>query len=160
LSAASQIKVLVTSRANLHLRAEKEVSVPPLQLPDLKQLPPLESLTQYEAVRLFIERALDAKRDFKVTNDNAPAVAEICHRLDGLPLAIELAAARIKILSPQAILARLQSRMKLLTGGARDLPARQQTLHATIEWSYDLLDEGQKKLFRRLAVFEGGRSLE
>src|SRR5439155_4093983 len=89
--------------------AEKEFSVPPLQLPDLKHLPPLESLSQYEAVRLFIERALDAKRDFQVTNENAPAVAEICHRLDGLPLAIELAAARIKILSPQAILARLQS---------------------------------------------------
>jgi predicted ATPase/class 3 adenylate cyclase len=160
LLAAPRLKVLVTSRARLQLRGEKEYSVPPLQLPNIKQLPTLEHLAQYEAVRLFTERAIDARSDFQVTNDNAPAVAEICVRLDGLPLAIELAAARIKILPPQAMLTRLQSRLKLLTGGARDLPARQQTLRRAIEWSYDLLDEGEKQLLRRLAVFAGGRTLE
>ncbi len=158
--AAPGLKVLATSRAALHLRGEKEYPVPPLSLPDPKNLPSLERLNQYEAVRLFIERATDAKPDFEVTNDNAPAVVEICVRLDGLPLAIELAAARIKILPPQAILSRLQSRLKVLTGGARDLPARQQTLRNTIEWSYDLLDEEEKKLFRWLAVFVGGCTLE
>ena len=112
--------------------------------------PPLERLTQYEAVRLFVERARAVKPDFKVTNENAPAVAEICVRLDGLPLAIELAAARIKMLPPKAMLQRLGSRLKLLTGGARDLPERQRTLRATIEWSYALLDEGEQILFARL----------
>jgi predicted ATPase len=151
---------LVTSRVPLRLQGEKEFPVPPLALPDAKQLPTLEHLTQYEAVRLFIERATDVKPDFRVTNDNAPAVAEICHRLDGLPLAIELAAARIRLLPAQALLARLQSRLKLLTGGARDLPARQQTLRGAIAWSYELLNEGEKQLFRRMAVFVGGRTLE
>ena len=160
LSASPHLKVLVTSRIALHLRGEKEYPVPPLDLPDALNLPPLERLTQYEAVRLFIERATDVKPDFQVTNENAPAVAEICTRLDGLPLAIELAAARIRLLPPQKMLERLQSRLKLLTGGARDLPVRQQTLKGAIEWSYDLLDEGEKQLFRRLAVFVGGRSLE
>ena len=160
LQAAPRLKALVTSRARLHMRGEKEYPVPPLSLPDPKRLPPLERLTQYESVRLFIERAADAKPDFQVTNENAPAVAEICHRLDGLPLAIELAAARIKILPPQAMLSRLESRLKVLTGGGRDVPARQQTLRNTIEWSYDLLSEGEKQLFRRLAVFVGGRTLE
>jgi predicted ATPase len=150
----------VTSRVSLRLRGEREYSVPPLQLPNPKQLPPLERLTQYEAVRLFIERAQAVKADFEVNNDNAPAVAEICARLDGLPLAIELAAARVRLLPPQAMLARLESRLKLLTGGARDLPARQQTLRNAIEWSYDLLDDAEKRLFRRLAVFVGGRTLE
>ena len=121
-----------------------------------RHLPPLERLTQYEAVRLFIERATDVKPDFEVTNENAPAVAEICARLDGLPLAIELAAARVRMLSPEALLTRLSQSLKVLTGGARDLPARQQTLRNTIEWSYDLLDEGEKQLFRRMAVFREG----
>ncbi|HEX9369598.1 MAG TPA: tetratricopeptide repeat protein, partial [Roseiflexaceae bacterium] len=116
--------------------------------------------TQYEAVRLFIERAQAAKPDFAVTNANAPAVAEICHRLDGLPLAIELAAARSAVLSPQALLVRLDQRLKLLTGGARDLPIRQQTLRDTIAWSYDLLDAAEQTLFARLAVFVGGARLE
>jgi non-specific serine/threonine protein kinase len=165
LAAAPRLKVLVTSRSGLHLRGEHEFPVPPLGLPPTgapggEPLPPIDRLTQYEAVRLFIERAVAVRPDFAITNDNAPAVAEICHRLDGLPLAIELAAARTRILAPQAMLAKLESRLKLLTGGARDLPARQQTLRGTIDWSYDLLDEGEKALFRRLAVFNGGRSLE
>ena len=111
-------------------------------------------------MQLFIERAQAVQADFAVTNENAPAVAEICERLDGLPLAIELAAARVKLFPPQALLARLDSRLKLLTGGARDLPARQQTLRNTIDWSYDLLDAGEQALFARLGVFVGGCTLE
>ena len=162
LQASALSKVLVTSRAPLRLRGEREYAVPPLQLPETRpgHLPPLEQLTQYEAVRLFIERATAVKADFQVTNDNAPAVAEICARLDGLPLAIELAAARVRLFPPQAMLRRLPERLELLTGGARDMPARQQTLRNTIEWSYDLLSEGHRQLFRRMAVFQGGRTLE
>jgi predicted ATPase len=160
LSAAPYLKVLATSRIPLRLYGEHEYSVPPLALPDLERPPSVESLTQYEAVRLFVERAQAAKGDFSVTNDNAPAVAEICYRLDGLPLAIELAASRIKVLSPQKMLERLGNRLKLLTGGARDLPERQRTLRSTIEWSYGLLEEGEKVLFARLSVFAGGRTLE
>jgi len=160
LQAAPQVKVLVTSRVPLKVRGEKEYPVPPLSVPDPHHLPSLDKLTQYEAVRLFIERATDVKPDFEVTNDNAPAVAEICVRLDGLPLAIELAAARIKMLPPEALLSRLSQRLKLLTGGAKDLPARQQTLRNTIEWSYDLLSEGEKQLFWRMAPFNGGRTLQ
>src|SRR5215212_7998467 len=160
ISTAPNVKILATSRIPLRLYGEHEYAVPPLGLPDPMQPPPVESLTQYEAVRLFVERAQAAKADFFVTNDNAPAVAEICHRLDGLPLAIELAAARIKVLSPQKMLARLSNRLKLLTGGARDLPERQRTLRSTIEWSYGLLEEGEKVLFAKLGVFAGGRTLE
>ena len=160
LSVAPGLKVLATSRAPLGLYGEHEFPVPPLTLPDLKCPPPLECLTQYEAVGLFVERARAIKPHFKVTNESAPAVAEICVRLDGLPLAIELAAARIKMLPPKAMLRRLGSRLKLLTGGARDLPERQRTLRATIEWSHALLDEGEQLLFARLAVFSGGRTLE
>src|SRR5215208_3437059 len=160
LGAAPGLKVLVTSRTPLRLYGEKEYAVPPLSVPDVKHLPDLKTLSQYEAVRLFIERAKSAKVDFEVTDESAPAVAEICVRLDGLPLAIELAAARIKMLPPRAMLHRLGSRLKLLTGGARDLPERQRTLRATIEWSYALLDEGEQLLFGRLAVFSGGRTLE
>src|SRR6185295_18023007 len=116
----------------------------------------LETLSQYAAVQLFIARAQDVKPDFAVTNQNAPAVAEICARLDGLPLAIELAAARVKLFAPEALLARLDNRLKLLTGGARDRPARQQTIRGTIDWSYQLLDEGEQTLFTRLGVFVGG----
>ncbi|MFN8474027.1 MAG: tetratricopeptide repeat protein [Anaerolineae bacterium] len=154
------LKVLVTSRACLEIRGEHEYPVPPLMLPDLEHLPTTESLSQYEAVRLFIERAVAIRPDFKVTNENAPAIAEICYRLDGLPLAIELAAARIRMLTPAAMLQRLSDPLKLLTGGPRDLPERQQTLRSTIAWSYDLLGESEKALFRRLAVFVGGFSLE
>ena len=111
---------------------------------------PRERLSHYEAVRLFIERAGAAKADFEITNENAPAVAEICARLDGLPLAIELAAARVKLLPPKAMLGRLGRRLKLLTGGARNLPERQRTLRGAIEWSHALLEEGEKTLFARL----------
>jgi predicted ATPase/class 3 adenylate cyclase len=158
--ACPKLKVLTTSRTPLSLYGEHEYSVPPLALPDPHQPPSVERLTQYEAVRLFIERAQAAKADFSITNDSAPAVAQICARLDGLPLAIELAAARIKLLTPQAMLARLGNRLKLLTGGARDLPERQRTLRSTIDWSYGLLEEGEKVLFGRLSVFAGGRTLE
>jgi predicted ATPase/class 3 adenylate cyclase/Tfp pilus assembly protein PilF len=160
LAGAPGLKVLATSRTSLRLYGEHVYPVPPLTLPDLERPPPLERLTQYEAVGLFVERAQALKPDFKVTNDSAAAVAEICVRLDGLPLAIELAAARITMLPPKAMLQRLTSRLKLLTGGARDLPERQRTLRGTIEWSHALLDEGEQLLFGRLAVFSGGRTLE
>jgi predicted ATPase/class 3 adenylate cyclase len=160
LSAAARVKVLATSRIPLGLYGEHEYAVGPLSVPDPRRLPPVEALSQYEAVRLFIERAGAAKAGFAVTNENAPAIAAICARLDGLPLAIELAAARTKLLPPKALLTRLGNRLKLLTGGAKDLPARQRTLRGAIEWSHDLLDEGEKTLFRRLAVFSGGRTLE
>jgi predicted ATPase/class 3 adenylate cyclase len=160
LAAAPKLRALVSSRAALRVYGEREFLVPPLRLPNLGQLPSLEQLTQYEAVRLFIERAQDVKPDFVVTNENAPAVAEICHRLDGLPLAIELAATRIRLLSPNTLLTRLASRLKLLMSGARNLPARQQTLRGAIDWSYNLLDEGEQRLFRRLGVFVGGCTIE
>ncbi|HET9910276.1 MAG TPA: tetratricopeptide repeat protein, partial [Anaerolineales bacterium] len=152
----SKLKILVTSRAGLSLRGERLYPVPPLALPDLMELPSLETLSQYAAVKLFIQRARAVKPDFAITNEMAPAVAEICHRLEGLPLAIELAAARSNLLSPNAILTRLERRLEFLTGGARDLPARQQTLRNAIVWSYDLLDEDEQKLFRWLSVFVGG----
>ncbi len=160
LAVAMGLKVLATSRAPLGLYGEHEFPVPPLTLPDLKSSPSLEGLTQYEAVGLFVERARAVKPDFEVTNESATAVAEICVRLDGLPLAIELAAARIKMLPPKAMLQRLSNRLKLLTGGARDLPERQRTLRGAIEWSHALLDQGEQVLFARLAVFSGGRTLE
>ncbi len=159
-SAAPRLKVLATSRIPLGIYGEHEYAVPPLSIPDPKRLPSVKVLSQYEAVRLFIERAEAAKADFEITNENAPAIAEICARLDGLPLAIELAAARIKLLPPKAILTRLANRLKLLTGGAKDLPARQRTLRGAIEWSHDLLEEGERTLFARLAVFSGGRTIE
>ncbi|NTU86304.1 MAG: protein kinase, partial [Chloroflexales bacterium] len=158
------LKILVTSRELLRLRGEHELSVPPLRAPARRRgahgAEPLEVLTQYEAVRLFIERAQVARPDFAVTSANAPAVAEICHRLDGLPLAIELAAARVRLLTPQALLARLGRPLKLLTDGARDLPARQRTLRGTIEWSYALLSPEEQALLARLSVFVGGWALE
>src|SRR5262249_60028402 len=131
------LKVLVTSRAVLRGYGEHEFHVPPLRLPDPDHPPTLERLTQYEAVRLFIERAQAVSADFAVTNENAPAVAAICHRLDGLPLAIELAAARIRLLPPQAMLARLEHRLPLLTGGARDAPVPPQTPRRPDPSSYD-----------------------
>ena len=134
--------------------------MPPLGLPKADSLPSLAALSKYSAITLFVQRAAAVKPDFKLTEENAGAVAEICARLDGLPLAIELAAARAKLLSPSAILSRLASRLQLLTGGARDLPARQQTLRQAIDWSYDLLSAPEQKLFRRLAVFRGGCTLE
>ena len=160
LAAAPHLKVLVTSRAALHLSGEREFLVPALALPELRHGVEIDTLTQYESVALFLERAQAAKRDFCITAENAPAIAELCVRLDGLPLAIELAAARVKLLPPEAMLRRLGERMKLLTGGARDLPARQQTLRAAIDWSYGLLTPDEQRLFARLAVFSGGCSLE
>jgi predicted ATPase len=186
LAGCPRLKVLVTSRAPLRLRGEQEFPVPPLPLPPIGpgfrrpegtrsfefRVPSsglgavgfpnseLGTFCQYAAVALFIQRAVAVKPDFAVTNENAPAVAEICSRLDGLPLAIELAASRIKLLPPQALLGQLGNRLQFLTGGARDLPARQQTLRNTIAWSYDLLSPDEQKLFRRLAVFAGGFTLE
>ena len=155
-----RLKVLVTSRMALRIRAEQEYAVPCLILPDPGHLPDVAALSQYEAVALFIARARAVKQDFQVTNATAPAVAEICVRLDGLPLAIELAAARIKLFPPQALLTRLGQRLSVLTGGAHDAPARQRTLRDTIAWSYQLLNEREQRLFRRLAVFVGGCTLE
>lgn len=160
LTACPKLKVLVTSRMGLHVRAEHEFIVPPLSLPNPKRLPDLVTLSQYEAVALFIQRSQAVKPDFQVTNANAPAVAAICARLDGLPLAIELAAARSKFFAPQALLTRLEQGLALLTGGARDLPARQQTLHAAIAWSYNLLAHHEQQLFRRLSVFVDGCTWE
>jgi predicted ATPase len=159
LAAGPRLKILVTSRAVLNVSGEHDRVVPPLTLPTLDASAP-ECLEQSQAVRLFVERARAAKADFAVTQENGPAVAEICRRLDGLPLAIELAATRVRILPPRAILARLERRLPLLTGGARDLPARQQTLRDTLAWSYDLLDAGERALFRRLSIFVGGCTLE
>jgi len=156
LAVCPRLKVLVTSREGLHVRAEREFPVPALALPDAKCLPDLAALSQYEAVALFIERAQAVKPEFQVTNTNAPAVAEICIRLDGLPLAIELAAARIRLFPPQALLTRLGQRLPLLTSSTRDVPTRQQTLCKTIQWSYDLLTVQEQRLFRRLSVFVGG----
>jgi predicted ATPase/DNA-binding winged helix-turn-helix (wHTH) protein len=160
LAMGANLKILVTSRAALHVHGEHEFPVPPLALPDPRSMPPVESLAQFPAVALFVQRALAAKPDFELNRENAPAVTEICARLDGLPLAIELAAARIKVLSPSSMLTRLASRLQLLTGGARDLPHRHQTLRAAMDWSYDLLNAAEQKLFRRLSVFVGGCNLE
>jgi len=154
------LKILVTSRASLHLHGEHEFPVPPLAVPDLARLPECESLELYAAVALFLERAQAIKPDFQLTKANARAIAEICARLDGLPLAIELAAARLKLLPPQALLARLEHRLRVLTSGAQNLPVRQQTLRNTIAWSYDLLDTPEQRLFRQLSIFVGGCTLE
>jgi predicted ATPase/class 3 adenylate cyclase len=156
-----KLKMLVTSREPLNVRVEHIYPVPPLSLPVLggKSLP-LEKLNQSDAVRLFIERAQAVRPDFQVTNENALAVAEICVRLDGLPLAIELAASRIRLFTPQALLERLGNRLSFLKGGARDLPARQQTLRDTIGWSYELLNPPGQRLFELISVFHGGASLE
>jgi predicted ATPase/serine/threonine protein kinase len=160
LSAGPKLKVVVTSQSPLHIYGEHEFPVPPLELPDPRSMPALEVLSRLPAIALFVERAQAVKHQFALTNENAQAVATICARLDGLPLAIELAAARIKLLSPPAMLARLESRLNLLTGGSRDLPTRQQTLRNTVEWSYGLLNTAEQTLFRRLSVFTGGCTLE
>jgi predicted ATPase/class 3 adenylate cyclase len=160
LAACPQVKFLVTSREGLHLSGERVYPVPPLALPGLTEAPSPESLSQYAAVELFVQRAQAVKPGFRISDETAPAVAAICSRLEGLPLAIELAAARIKLLPPHALLARLERRLDILTGGARDLPARQRTLRDAIAWSYDLLDENEQALFRRLSVFVGGCSVE
>jgi predicted ATPase len=160
LAAAPRLNVLVTSRASLRVYGGHDYPVPTLTTPDPKDLLPLEQLTQVEAVQLFVQRAQAVKPDFAITDENGPAVAEICRRLEGLPLAIELAAARVRLLPVQKILAQLGDRFRLLTGGARDLPARHRSLHAAIDWSYDLLDTDEKILFQRLAVFCCSTTLE
>jgi predicted ATPase/class 3 adenylate cyclase len=160
LPASPELKMVISSRAVLRVYGEQEMAVQPLRLPDLKALPSLAVLSQYEAVRLFIERAVAAKHDFQATNENAPAIAGICERVDGLPLAIELAAARIKLFSPQALLGRLEKSLIVLGAGARDLPGRQQTLKGAIAWSFDMLDEPLKGLFGRFSVFARGANLE
>ncbi|MGH2401455.1 MAG: adenylate/guanylate cyclase domain-containing protein [Candidatus Limnocylindria bacterium] len=160
LTACPNLTVLVSSRSILHVSGEQEYPVPPLGLPDPQHLPPLTQLSQFEAVALFIERARSVKPDFDVTNENAPALAEICVRLDGLPLAIELAAARIRIFTPQAMLGRLEHRLGLLAGGSRDLPERQQTLRGAIAWSHDMLDDTDRALFACLSVFVGGAGID
>jgi predicted ATPase/DNA-binding XRE family transcriptional regulator len=160
LGACPALRVLSTSRAALHLSGEHLYSVPPLALPDTRRLPPLEELGQTAAVRLFVDRARAVKSDFALSEANTPAVVEIVHRLDGLPLALELVAARARALSPAALSARLDRSLPLLTGGAQDLPDRQRTLRDTIAWSYDLLRPAEQTLFRRLGVFAGGCTLE
>jgi predicted ATPase len=160
LSSSPGLKTLVTSREALRIYGEQEYLVPPLTLPDLDRAEPLRSLSQYEAVELFTRRARALRPDFALTEDNAQAVAEICVRLDGLPLAIELAAARSTVLSPEMMRRRLESRLGVLVAGPRDLPARQRTLRGTIDWSYDLLEPPERTLFARLAVFQGGRTVE
>lgn len=160
LRACPNLRVLATSREPLGIGGEVLWSVSSLTHPKPPPCPPLESLTQYEAVRLFIERATAVKQDFTVTNQNAPALAEICHRLDGIALAIVLAAVRVKILSVEQICQRLESRFSLLTGGGRTVLPRQQTLQATMDWSHELLLESERIFFRRLSVFVGGWTLE
>src|SRR5579884_1183531 len=160
LAACPGLKLLVTSRAVLHVQGEQEFLVPPLALPNLKQLPEPEVLADYAAIALFLQHAQAVMPTFQLTAANARAIAEICVHLDGLPLAIELAATRIKLLPPQAMLARLGRRLEVLTSRARDVPMRQQTLRNTIVWSYQLLDPSEQRLFRRLSVFVGGCTLE
>ena len=165
LAACPGLNVLVTSRERLHLRGEQEVAVGPLAVPappaGAAGAPsPVAGLAGVAAVRLFVERAAEVQPGFTLTDDSAPAVAELCRRLDGLPLAIELAATRVKVFPPSALLARLDHRLPLLTGGGRDQPARLQTMRDAIAWSYDLLEPAEQTLFRRLAVFAGGCTLE
>ena len=160
LVAAPGLKLLISSRIVLHIRGEHEFALSPLAIPDPSNLPALEQLQHNESVQLFLQRAQATSPKFALTKENASAIAEICRGLEGLPLAIELAAARIKILTPQAMLAKLGNPLSFLTGGGRDLPARQQTLRNTLDWSYSLLNDQEKTLFARLGIFAGGFSLE
>ena len=159
LEETDSLKVVVTSRAVLHLRGERVFPVPPLSIPDAASVPAIDDLLEYGAVSLFVQRAQAADPGFELTEENRRAVAGICAGLDGLPLAIELAAARVRLLEPPMILARLGQRFDLLRGGPRDLPERQQTLRRTFDWSYELLSGAQQRLFRHLCVFVGGFSL-
>jgi predicted ATPase/transcriptional regulator with XRE-family HTH domain len=154
------LTVLATSREALRLRGEREWPVAPLPLPDLERLPPLAEMQQSPAITLFTMRAQASDPRFSLTGENALAVATVCHRVDGVPLAIELAAARVKLLSPEALAVRLEQRLSLLTSGARDAPARQRTLRDALAWSYDLLSPSEQALFRRLGIFVGGWTLE
>jgi predicted ATPase/DNA-binding SARP family transcriptional activator len=160
LKACPHLQILASSREGLGIVGEQSYRVPPLSLPDRKQLPPAERLCQFEAVRLFVERAVLSQPSFALEEANAAAVAQICQRLDGIPLAIELAASRVKALPVEQIAARLDDRFRLLTGGSRTALPRQQTLRALIDWSYDLLSEPERVLLHRLSVFAGGWTLE
>jgi predicted ATPase/class 3 adenylate cyclase len=160
LGAAPNLTVLASSREALHLRGEQEYPVPSLAAPDPAALPPVEALAKFDAVALFVQRARAVRPEFEVDEHNAAAVAAICARLDGLPLAIELAAARSKLFEPVAILARLDKSLALLASTARDVPERQRTLHGAIGWSHDLLDPSERSVFRRLAVFVGGCTID
>jgi len=160
LHAAPEVQILAGSREALGIAGEVTYRVPSLKVPDMDHLPPIESLSQYEAVKLFIDRATAAIPDFKVTNENAPALAQVCHRLDGIPLAIELAAGKIRVLSVEQIAQRLDDRFRLLTGGSRTAMERHQTLRAAVDWSYNLLPLEEQLLFKRLSVFLGGWMLE
>lgn len=160
LSGCPRLKVLVTSQATLNLRGEHEYPVPTLSVPGREAPLQPEDLAQYESVALFVERAVEVSPGFSLMKENARAVIEICRRLEGLPLAIELAAVRVKVLSPDAILSRLDRRLKLLVGGRSDLPPRQRALETAIAWSYNLLDHAEQALFRKLSVFSGGCTLE
>jgi predicted ATPase len=155
-----QLQILVTSREVLHLYGEYDFTVPTLDLPEVGGLLNLDTLRQVAAVHLFVQRAQAVRPDFTLTAENASAVVEICRRLAGLPLALELAAARLKSLTPQTLLARLPDRFAVLTGGPRDLPPRHQTLRGTLDWSYNLLDPAEQRLFTQLAVFVGGFTVE
>ena len=160
LQGAPEVSVLVTSRRVLHLYGEHEIAVPALALPDSDRQPDLAALARNEAVALFVARAQAVKPSFRLADEYVPVVAEICRRLDGLPLAIELAAARSKLLAPSALLARLAQPLHFLAGGPRDIPTRQQTLRATIDWSHGLLGAAEQTLFRRLSIFVGGWTVE
>jgi len=160
LSVAPNLRILTTSREALGLYGEQEYPVPPLELPDLSDRVSPSVLTDHEAVALFVQRAQAVVPDFALTDEDAPDVAEICVRLDGLPLAIELAAARVRLFSPQALLYQIESRFNALGDGPRGLPERQRTLRGAIDWSYELLDDAEKVLFTRLSVFQGGRTIE
>jgi predicted ATPase/class 3 adenylate cyclase len=160
LNAAPGVKVMVTSRVPLRISGEQEYQVSPLPLPAVNHLEGPDRLTEYDSVRLFVERATAVRPDFRITHENAAALADISARVDGLPLALELAASRIRIMSPAEIAARLENRLSLLTSGARDLPVRQRTLRDAIQWSHDLLVAEERRFFARLAVFSGGWTLE
>lgn len=155
-----KLTLLVTSRAPLNIRAESEYPIRPLALPDMSHVPAPDEIAQVSSVQLFVERARATVPDFELTQSNCAAVAAICRRLDGLPLALELAAARVRSLSPTELLGRLDQVLKMLVGGSRDLPQRQQTMSGAIDWSYQLLSPAQQALFRRLSVFAGGWTLE
>lgn len=160
LTAAPALRILASSREALGVTGELTYRLPSLSLPDVKSIPALESLSNYEAIRLFVERASLVSSQFKITPANARAIVQICQCLDGIPLAIELAAARIRMMTPEQIADRLDNVFQLLTGGGRTVLPRQQTLQASIDWSYELLSETERLLLRRLAVFSGGWTLE
>ncbi|HEU0114623.1 MAG TPA: NB-ARC domain-containing protein, partial [Thermomicrobiales bacterium] len=159
LTACPALQALATSRSTLHVRGEHRLPVEPLPVPTAESSGSVGALARNEAVALFVERSRAARPDFQLTHADAPAVTTICHRLDGLPLAIELAAARIRLLTPAALAAHLDDRLSLLRAGSRDLPGRQQTMRDAIAWSYDLLESEDQRLFVRLSVFAGGWTL-